>query len=491
MADDPDRRSAPSQGLPPPPGMGRAGLGRAGTGQAGGPPWEGDGRGSDGYDDPFEGDDDPDASPPRGDAVEVPGEPLTIEYEEVRTPPPWLTPLAIAVVSLFAVFVVTRAAVGNDPEQISISQASSGNVPEALVDGSELPEVPAAVTDRFEAPVVGTARVANVPEQVGDQCARPFSEGQLDPVALERINGVLDDGVVTDLRMGPEVVTVLRTGAASSPPAWPDTWVLSCLVRYEDGAWAARPPRLDFAHPGGRGAADSGPGVVARIARVPEDATWAVQERDGWWLAAPAQAGGWMQLVVSSDRASAPLRVVFLDDEGTVVADQTLEPPATVEEEVQEEQSRTGAGRTLTVGAVDEVLAAVEEAPMRACADDVGVCVWLSMVGSELAAHATDGPHHLDVPPFGELGWCPDAGRFQGTVTRSQFTVAGDWRSGIARRGADEYPLRFQSGQVVVDLDRRTAGEAAGDNPRESVLCVFEGDPTGTAPADQDAIAPL
>lgn len=486
VAEHPQRSSDRRPGLPPPPGSPGEGDHAVERGGA---------KGADrpALDDRWDDDGSYGEIPPRGDAIEVPGPPVTIEYEEVRSPPPWLTPMAISIVALLAVFVVTRAAVGNEPEQIRISQTSAGNVPETLADGSPLPELPEAVTSRFEAPVIGTARVADVPESLGDQCARPFSQEQIDGPALQRINDVVDEGVIVDLRMGPEVVSVLRTGTADSPPAWPDTWVLSCLARHEDGEWIARPPRLDFARSGDRGAADSVPGVTARITDVPTDAGWAVQERDGWWLAAPAQPGGWIQLMVSSEQAAEPLRVVFLDEEGNLLEDRTLPPPGGPEAVVGDESDdRRGRGRTLTIGTVDEVLAAVEDGPVRACEDDLQICVWVSLVGSELAAHAASGSHHLDVPPFGELGWCPGADRFQGTVTRSQFAIDGSWRSGIAPRGADAYPLRFVSGEVVVDLDGRMPGDPAGETPRQSVLCVFEeSEPIGTVAEDQDAIEPL
>lgn len=430
-------------------------------------------------------------APPRGDVVEVPGGPVTIEYEEVRSPPPWLTPLAISVVALFAVFVVTRAAVGNEEQEIALSQAPAGEVPTSLADGSELPGVPEIISSQFSAPVIGTARVAQVPDSLDDRCSRPFDEEQLDPAALQRINQVVDAGSVADLRIGPEVVSVLRAGPADSPPGWPDTWVLSCLGRFTDDGWVARPPRLDFARAGDRGASDPEPGVAARIARVPGSATWAAQERDGWWLAAPVQPGGWVQLVVSNQRANEPVRVVFLDEEGNVVADERLTRPAAATADAEEEQQQQAPARTLEVGVVSEVLSAVQEGPIRACAEDIDTCVWVSQVGAELEAHAAYGPHHLDVPPFGELGWCPGARRFQGTVTRSQFNLDGEWRSGLAPSGTDGYQLRFEQGNVVVDLGNRMPGAPASGEPRPSVLCTFEGEPTGSAPEDQDAIAPL
>jgi hypothetical protein len=311
-------------------------------------------------------------------------------------------------------------------------------VPTSLADGSELPTVPEQITSRFAAPVLGSARVAQVPDSLGDRCARPFDEERLDPAAYERITQVVASGSATDVRIGPEVVSVLRTGAADSPPGWPNTWVLSCLGRFTDDGWVARPPRLDFARQGDRGASDSEPGVTARVARVPGRATWAVQERDGWWLAAPVQPGGWMQLVVATERRDDPIRVIFMDAEGEIVADERLARPG--EDLADAQQRRRASGGTLEIGAVGEVLSAVEEAPTRMCAADLDLCVWVSQVGSELQAHAAHGPHHLDVPPFGELGWCPGARRFQGTMTRSQFNPAGAWRSGRSRRAHTRRP---------------------------------------------------
>lgn len=430
--------------------------------------------------------------PPRGDVVEIPGDPVAVEYEEVRSPPPWLTPLGIIIVTLFAVFVVARAAVVNDSEPIELSRMPGGSVPASLADGSTLPELPEPISERFAAPVVGTSPAATIPDPLAEQCRTPFTAEQIDPAAVERISGVVAQGQVTDLRLGPEVLSVLHTGPADSPPEWSDTWVLSCLGRLEDGQWAAKPPRLDFAEEGDRGAGDAVPGVVARMATVPEGATWAVHERDGWWLAAPVEPESWVQLIVEAERADAEVRVVFLNDEGDVISDRRLPVPGSGETadaaDGEVAPGRRPSSRTLDAGAVNEILAAAQEGPVRRCAEDLGQCVWITRVGSELQAQAAYGPHHLDVPPFGDLGWCPDARRFQGTVTRSQFLPDGEWRAGIADRGADAFPLRFSDGRVIVDLGNLMPGEPAAGESGASTLCVFTDEPVGAVPENPDAI---
>jgi hypothetical protein len=438
---------------------------------------------------PDPGSDDPAVTgvPERGDAVEIPGEPLALEYEQVRSAPPWLTPLVISVITLFAVFVVTRATILDEEDTIGLSAVPEGAVPDQLADGTVPPGLPDAVTGRFDAPVVGTLELSEAPATIADRCQAPFDAEQLDAAALERIDEVIREGAITDLRMGPEVVSVLRTGRAESPPRFPDVWALSCLGRYEDGQWVARAPRLDFARDGAGGAADAGPGVTARLVQVPAAATWAVQERDGWWLASAVDPGSWAQLIVEGTRTGSDVRVVFLDDDGTLVEDRRLALPATgVAAELAQ-----GAGGEVEIGPVQEVLAAVEEAPVRGCATAEPVCVWVTQVGSELVAHAAYGPHQLDVPPFGEVGWCPAAERFQGTVTRSQFAVDGAWRSGIAPRGSTGFGLRFDSGVVVVDLGDVRLGEPATGEPEPAPLCVFTGEPVGGEPEDPAAVTPL
>ena len=427
--------------------------------------------------------------PPTGDIVEIPGSPPETEYEIVRSPPPWLTPLAIGMVTLFAVFVVTRAATMGDADTIALSAAPEGAIPTALADGSPLPEVPEEITGRFAAPVVGTAPVSDLPEGLDEICAQPFSVDQVDQAAVERIDAVLSDGDIVDQRLGPDALTVLRVGEADSPPDWPRAWFLSCLGRYDDGDWAARAPRLDFARSGDRGATDDQPGVAARPVKVPPEATWAVQERDGWWLAAPVEPDGWVQLMVPLDRSRAPLRVVFLNDGGNVLADEVVTIPTSLPGQTDDDADGAPAGdRTLDVGGVDQILSAVTEGPVRRCADNLNVCVWITLVGSELQAHAAHGTHALDVPPFGELGWCPGSNRFQGTLTRSQFLPDGSWRAGVAPRNADAFPLRFSSGRVVVDLGERLIGEQATGEPRPSTICVFSGEPVGEEAEDQDAV---
>lgn len=431
--------------------------------------------------------------PPRGDIIEIPGQPV-VEYEEVRSAPPWLTPLAISIVALVAVFVVARAAITSDVEPIRLTQVTNVQQPTTLVDGSPVPDVPEPIAARFEAPVVAGAAVAEVPAGIAEQCAEPFSTEQLDGPALDRITEVVDQGAVEGVHIGPDALSVLRTGTAQSPPDWPSTWVLSCIGRLEDDGWAARPPRLNFARQGDRGASDAGPGVAARLTTVPQGADWAVYERDGWWQALPVTGQQWAQLVVAGERSNDPLRTVFLDDEGTVVADTVLERPAgpaVAVDEDEDEDTATGDARVVDVGGVDEVLAEVEDGAVRRCADVLEICVWLSLVDSEVEAHAAHGPHPLDVPPFGELGWCPAAGRLQGTVTRSQFLPDGSWRGGVAGRNADAFPVRFSSGRVLVDLGDRIIGEEASGDPRLAALCVFGDDPVGEVAEDQEDIAPL
>lgn len=431
--------------------------------------------------------------PPRGDVIEIPGQPV-VEYEEVRSAPPWLTPLAISIVALVAVFVVARAAVLSDVEPIRLTQIANVQEPTTLVDGTPTPDVPEPVAARFEAPVVAGAELSEVPADIAEQCAEPFSAEQLDGPASERITDVVDDGAVEAVHIGPDALSVLRTGAADSPPDWPATWVLSCIGRLEEDGWAARPPRLNFARQGDRGASDAGPGVAARLTTVPVDATWAVYERDGWWQAVPVAGQQWAQLIVSGVRSNDPLRTVFLDDEGGVVADTVLErptAPAVAAGDGRQGDTAVSDARVVDVGAVDDVLAEVEDGAVRRCADVLEVCVWLTLADSEVEALAAHGPHPLDVPPFGELGYCPAAGRLQGTVTRSQFLPDGSWRGGVAGRDADTFPVRFSSGRVLVDLGDRIVGEQATSDPRLAALCVFGDEPVGEVAEDQEEIAPL
>jgi hypothetical protein len=101
--------------------------------------------------------------------------------------------------------------------------------------------------------------------------------------------------------------------------------------------------------------------------------------------------------------------------------------------------------------------------------------VWLAFnEQQEIMAYAAHGPHPLDTPPMGYVGFCPEADLMQGSVTSAQFRTDGTWAGGPINRGLDRYAVRFEAGKVVVDLTEHVIGDPGEGDPVEAeVNCVF------------------
>ena len=427
---------------------------------------------------------------PGGDAAKITLAMQEPQYEPAPRPaPPWATPAVITVLALLAVYVVLNYR-PDAPEPLTQAAVAQAEQPPAtLADGSPVPEIPQSLANRFAEPVVLTRRVDDPPARVATTCnAVPFGNPDEDPAA-RRLEQLIEQADPVDVRVSPEALTYLLIGSASTPPSYPENYQASCLSRYVDGQWDEPVRWLGFASDGGRAAGAREQGIESQLVRVPPRAAWIVQQRPGWWLAHDVAGTPWVQLPVRPGDGEPGSRTVFLDDDGTVLADRPLLEAPEVQEETSGQQS------TLVAGDVQEILADLREyGPRYFCADEADACVWLSLVGNEIVAVSAFGPYSLDVPPFGYVGYCPSTDAFEGSTTTSRFNLDGTWANGPANRGLAQYGVRIANENIVVDLDQRQLGDVPEDTEGTGSdgACVFDGGPVGIAPDEgpgQDADA--
>ncbi len=408
---------------------------------------------------------------------------MTVDYEPAPRPAPlWMLPLTIALLALALLWAVQQFSdreIGGfgGPAQPDTRQ------PTALADGRPLPDVPEPLTDRFGANVVLAERLDAVPGEVEASC-RDGYRGAADP-ARRRLSRLVGSSDLSAAHLGPDALTALRTAVDDAPPGYPREVDIACIaVPSGDGWRMPRRPLLDFAldgrpgptvraEPGPSHPADQASDVRSRLVQVPVGAQWAVEPRGGWWLAYDVAETSWL-LMTLNDAVSAddPLRVVFVDSTGELVGDRGVGPTRSA---AQQDHS---ADFELVAGSVREMLDKLERAPRRVCEPgNRNLCVWLSLDDlGEVRAYAAFGPHPLDTPPMGYVGYCAKADELQGSVTSARFGTDGRWLSGPVDRGLDRYGVRFEAGMVVVDLAEHITGDrASGDPTEEGVTCVFSG----------------
>jgi Rieske Fe-S protein len=428
---------------------------------------------------------------------------MTVDYEPAPKPAPlWLLPLVIALLALALLWAVQQFS-DRDVGGFGGRAQPTTEMPESLADGSTPPEVPEELSRRFGDNVVMAKRLDDVPAKVERSCRRAFSNAS-DP-GRRRLSELIQSSDVSAAHLGPDALTYLSIAVADAPPGYPREVEIACAARPKNNGWQAPPPLLDFALDGRPGvtlpsiaeretSADASepsadatsaaaserpsvslqrPSVRTRLVQIPLGAQWAVVPRGGWWLAHNVAETSWALLPLNDAVGDAdPLRVVFIDATGDVVAERGVGPTRSAAEQDHSLDFE------LVAGAVPEVIDKLRKGPMRVCEPgNRTLCVWLALNElDEVLAYGAFGPHPLDTPPMGHIGYCPKAKQFQGSVTSGRYRMDGTWVGGPARRGLDRYTARFEAGMVVVDLNEHVTGEPATGEPRTNrANCRFTG----------------
>jgi hypothetical protein len=395
---------------------------------------------------------------------------MTTEYEPASKPSPlWALPLTVAMLALALLWFVQRYT-EQDTGGFGGRAQPTTPIPKRLADGSPLVEIPEPLTRRFGENVVLTKRLAEVPDQIEQRCRRPYeSDGSY---ALSRLQQLIDSSAVSATHLGPDALTYLSIAVAKAPPGYPNEVSVACVARRGDEGWQVNNrPHLDFALDGRPSAGLTKPNLRTRLVQIPVGARWAVQPRGGWWLAYDVRETSWALMTLTPAITDQdPLRVIFVDDTGAVVAERPIGPTRSA---ALHDHS---ADFELIAGNVVEVLDRLEKGPLRACEPgDTIVCVWLAFnEQKEIMAYAAHGPHPLDTPPMGYVGYCPKADLMQGSVTSAQFRLDGTWAGGPNNRGLDRYAVRFEAGKVVIDLSEHVIGDPAEGNAVDAKAnCIF------------------
>jgi hypothetical protein len=433
---------------------------------------------------------------------------MTVDYEPAPKPAPlWLLPLVIALLALALLWAAQQFS-DRDVGGFGGRAQPTTEMPESLADGSAPPEVPEELSRRFGDDVVMARRLDEVPRKIERSCRRAFRTAS-DP-GRRRLSKLIRSSDVSSAHLGPEILTYLSIAVADAPPGYPREVQIACAARPKNKGWQAPPPLLDFAldgrpgvtvpsiaekEPASNAGAPSGdatdaqasaserssvtvqrPSMRTRLVQIPLGARWAVVPRGGWWLAHDVSETSWTLLPLNDAVADAdPLRVVFIDATGDVVAERGVGPTRSA---AQQDHSLD---LELVAGAVPLVIDNLREGPMRVCEPgSQTLCVWLALNElDEVLAYGAFGPHPLDTPPMGYVGYCPRAEQFQGSVTSGRYRTDGSWAGGPGGRGLDRYAVRFEANMVVVDLNEHVAGDPASGEPENNrANCYF----TGTRP---------
>lgn len=412
---------------------------------------------------------------------------MTVEYEPAPRPAPlWLLPLVIALLALALLLVAQRY---SDREVGGFGGRAQPTTPkpETLADGTALPAVPDELSDRFGDEIVVARRLSDVPDKIRGRCREAYADE--DDPALRDLDDFIQSSNISATHLGPDALTHLSIAVDDAPPGYPTEVEIACVAERDDDRWRTPSrPYVDFALDGRPGATLRGtprpapaggrtPPLRTRLVQVPVGAQWAVQPRGGWWLAYEVPETSWLLMTLNdaiTDRD--PLRVVFVDATGEVVEDRPVGPTRSAA------QGDHSADYEIVAGSVREILDKVERRPVRACEPgDHSVCVWLSLNDlGEVLAYAAFGPHPLDTPPMGYVGYCRKANQMQGSVTAARFRTDGTWAGGPNPRGLDRYTVRFEAGKVVVDLSEHVTGDpASGKAQSKKATCEFTGKPGG------------
>ena len=240
---------------------------------------------------------------------------------------------AIAVVSVTAVVSWARLAQPDASEQAA---GVDQELPTALADGSEPAPVPDAVASAVDLPVVGTAKLDQLSDEMLDACTEGSGVGWDPGSPRAEYAFVTPDGVLASVTGEGDLAEDFGGGPAGEQP----TGVrFRCELQLEGGSVTNRggggfePIFPDQPDSGGfmtSGCCDEqGFATASASVQVPADAAWLLQDRGTWFLG--YEVGGLENVVVSwkyrenrFGQAGPPMSpVLFVAEDGSVVAEAT------------------------------------------------------------------------------------------------------------------------------------------------------------------------
>ena len=243
----------------------------------------------------------------------------------------------VAVVALVAVTVVmmfARVSAGAkaDPEGATLE----GEVPTTLAGDIEPGPVPDPIRNAMDLPVIGAAQLDEPPEPIFDECSASTGEIEWDEgdPAVESALATTDVLLVSLIGKGEFGEGMGFDGGQGKAP---DRFRMVCTARHDGGSWFNESSNFepvfdeggDFGHTGSGYSCcdDNGLATATGNVDIVDGATWALQDRGGWYQAYPLQ--GRDSLTVTwkfREQRMGPgtppqSAITFLDDEGEVLGE--------------------------------------------------------------------------------------------------------------------------------------------------------------------------
>lgn len=236
------------------------------------------------------------------------------------------TMAAIALVSVVAVVVWARLGRAGDAGAEAVDQ-----IPTVMAGEFPTGDVPPAVADAVDLPVVGVALLDDVPGDIRQECRDNFGEISWDGEPRQEYAFATPDGMSSSLiGKGTAPAGMFGPGEAEARQ-----FRMRCTASYRDGHWMVdgggiEPVRAngkgEFSTGGGFGCCDeNGLATASGSVEVPQGAAWGLQERSGWYLAYPVKAGDnlnvtWKYRENQFGGGGPPQsRITFVDEEGGIV----------------------------------------------------------------------------------------------------------------------------------------------------------------------------
>lgn len=246
------------------------------------------------------------------------------------------TMAAIALVSV--VLVVVWARVGGGQSQAE-EDGVVEPIPSQMAGGVRPGRVPEPVVDALgEVAVVGVASVDRLPEEVAQQCSDSFGEIQWDEGQPKvEYAYMTPDGLSASLIGSGKAPRGMFGGKPGGGGRQPERFRMACNATEHDGFWNGESQGIEPVFDGGDGGGHSfgggysccdenGLATASGSVGVPDGATWALQDRNGWYLAYPVDGRTSLSLSWKFREAGfggggppPPSGVTFVDDEGTIL----------------------------------------------------------------------------------------------------------------------------------------------------------------------------